>query len=184
MKKLLAVLAGLTILSSVCAFAQEYKFGHVNSQEIIYLMDEMDSARVVIEKYGAELEEIFVSMQNEYQTKLNTYQQMNATWSPAVLQAKEQELSEIGQRLEQYRQNAEQDITQKQNEVLSPIYQKANDAIKKVGEENGFIYIFDTSVGAIPYFNEKMSTDVTVLMKKALNIPLDKQLPTQTMPQI
>lgn len=179
MKRIFTLVIVSLLCSSSAIMAQSLKFGHVNMQETIYLMSEMDSARVVLEKYGKNLEEIFVSMQTEYQTKLNAYQQSQATWSPAVLQAKEQELMEIQQRLQQYQQSAEQDLAQKQNQLLTPIYQKANEAIKKVGKANGFTYIFDISAGNIPYFDEAASTDVTPMLKKELNIPLDKKLPVQ-----
>ena len=87
MKKLV-IIAFIALFSSVSSFAQELKFGHVNMQEIILLMDEMDSAQVVLEKFGKELQETFVSMQNEFQSKVNTYQQMSANWTPAVIDRK------------------------------------------------------------------------------------------------
>jgi outer membrane protein len=77
-------------------------------------MDEMDSAQVVLEKYGRELQETFVSMQNEFQTKVNNYEQMSANWTPAVVQAKTQELESMQQRLQQFQASAQQDLQAKQ----------------------------------------------------------------------
>lgn len=184
MKKSLIAVFLCFIAFSFTSKAQNYKFGHINLQEVIYLMPEMDSAKVVIEKYGKDLQEIFVSMQNEYQTKVNTYQQMQASWSQAILQAKVQEIQGIEQRIQQYQQSAEQELSQKQNQVMAPIFQKANKAIQKVGKANGFTYIFDLSSGTVPYFDETTSVDVSVLLKKELNIPLDKKLPIQGTPQM
>ena len=38
---------------------------------------------------------------------------------------------------------------------MQPILEKANNAIKEVAEENGFIYIFDISRGNPVYFSDK-----------------------------
>ena len=175
MKKLV-IIAFIALFSSVSSFAQELKFGHVNMQEIILLMDEMDSAQVVLEKFGKELQETFVSMQNEFQSKVNTYQQMSANWTPAVMQAKTEELQSMEQRLQQFQASAQQDIQLKQQELLAPVQAKAYEALTNLGQANGFIYIFDISTGSVGYFNEKMRVDVSEMRKNALNIPLDKKM--------
>lgn len=173
----------IVFLSILCSTsfisAQDLKFGHVNLQEIIFLMSEMDSAQVVLEKYGADLQETFVGMQNEFQSKYNNYQQMSPNWAPAVLDAKTKELEEMQTRLQQFQQNAQQDLQSKQQELMAPIYKKANDAVTKVGRANQFIYIFDISSGAISYFDETKSVDVAPMLKKELNIPLDKKIKQQ-----
>ncbi|MBR5610772.1 MAG: OmpH family outer membrane protein [Bacteroidales bacterium] len=178
MKKLLIILF-VALYGSAASFAQELKFGHVNMQEVIFLMDEMDSAQVVLEKYSRELQETFVSMQNEFQTKVNNYEQMSANWTPAVVQAKTQELESMQQRLQQFQASAQQDLQAKQQELLTPIQAKAFEAVETMGKANGFVYIFDISAGSVCFVNDAISVDVTEMLKKALNIPLDKKLKAQ-----
>lgn len=178
MKKLLIILF-VALYGSAVSFAQELKFGHVNMQEVIFLMDEMDSAQVVLEKYSRELQETFVSMQNEFQTKVNNYEQMSANWTPAVVQAKTQELESMQQRLQQFQASAQQDLQAKQQELLTPIQAKAFEAVETMGKANGFVYIFDISAGSVCFVNDAISVDVTEMLKKALNIPLDKKLKAQ-----
>lgn len=173
-KTLLAVIA---LIFTVNSFAQELKFGHVNFQEIVYLMDEMDSARVVLEKYNKDIQSTYDSMMMEFQRLYGEYQQMAMNWSPAVLEAKQKELQDIEVRLQEFQQSAQIDMQNKQQEVLAPIQMKANEAVQKVGRTNGFIYIFDTSMGTIPFVNETLSIDVTSLVKQELKISPDKKLP-------
>lgn len=43
-------LIALSVFATACiASAQTPKFGHINMQEVVFLMDEMDSARVELE---------------------------------------------------------------------------------------------------------------------------------------
>lgn len=178
MKKLFLA---FTILAAVAssASAQSYKFGHLNLQEVIYLTADMDSAIAILDRYQKDLQETMESMQQEYYTKVNNYQQMSANWTQAVLQAKEQEIQELQQRIQTFQQNAQQEMQTKQQELLRPIYTKANEAVTSVGKSGGFTYIFDTSSSSIPYINDAQSVDVTDQVKTALDIPLDKVLRQQ-----
>ena len=65
-----------------------------------------------------------------------------------------------------------------QQELMTPIIKKAAEAIEKVGKEQGFIYIFDLSVGGVA-FKSANSIDVLPLAKQVLGIPADKTVPTQ-----
>ncbi len=175
MKK--SILIVLAFIFASTTFAQELKFGHVNMQEIVYLMDEMDSARVVLEKYNKDIEETYSAMVSEFQRKYTEYQQMAANWSPAVLEAKQKDLQDMEVRLQEFQQSAQMDIQNKQQEIIAPIQMKANEAVQKVGRTNGLVYIFDISMGTIPFVNENLSIDVTSMVKAELNISPSKKLP-------
>jgi hypothetical protein len=42
--------------------------------------------------------------------------------------------------------------------------------VKKIGENEGYIYIVDISTGTISFVNSALSTDITELLKKELGI--------------
>ncbi len=159
-----------------CANAQ--KFAHINSQELVSLMSEMDSARVRLNTYQADLEETFQGMQDEYQTKYTDYQRKVETWAPTVRETKESELQELVNRIQQFQQSAPQDLQQMQQTLLAPVYEKADAAIQRVAKSMGFIYVFDTSNGTITYVDETQSTNLLELLKAELGIPAEKVSPT------
>lgn len=176
MKKVIIIALGV-FASVVMASAQTLKFGHINMQEVMFLMDEMDSARVEMERFNIDMQNTYNAMVDELNTKYRTYQEMQANWTPSVLAAKQQEIQDIQARLQQYEQNAQMDMNNLQQQLMTPIMAKANEAVQKVGKANGLIYVFDISTGAVPYFDPAQSMDITVEVKTELNIPLDKQLP-------
>ena len=73
-------------------------------------------------------------------------------------------------RAQEFQTTSEQDMQKKQQELMAPILQKANDAITAVGQEQGFAYIFDLDSTPLPYVNETTSTDVTAAVKAKLGI--------------
>ena len=43
-------------------------------------------------------------------------------------------------------------------------------AVKKIGENNNYIYIIDLSTGSVSFVNPALSTDITDILKKELGI--------------
>jgi len=165
----------LFVFATSTSFAQTFKFGHINYQELVALMPDRDSATIKMDKYGKQLQQDINDIQTEFQTKYNIYQQKQATWTAVVLEDKSKELQQIQARLEAFQANAQQEYQQMQQLLFTPVYQKANETLIKLGKDNGFTYIFDISTGSIPFFNEAQSTDVMPMAKTMLKIPADKK---------
>lgn len=177
MKNITKFLALVMVLFATQSFAQT-KLGHINMQELVALMPERDSAVTKIENYAKELEETMQGMQQEFQAKYQTYQQKNATWTAAILEAKTKELQEMDQRLQMFNQNAQQEMAQLQQTLFAPVYEKASKAVEKLAADGGFTYVFDLSAGGI-IFKGATSVDLLPDAKKELGIPASKTKPTQ-----
>lgn len=162
-----AVLMALCI--SAGAKAQSLKFGHINSQELLQAMPERDSAEAKLTRFTKTLELQLEELQVEFNKKYQDYLQKRDTYTAAIKEMKEKELTEMQQRAQEFQQVAGQDLQRMQQEVMKPVIDKADAAIKKVGQDNGFIYIFDTSNGSILFQSDK-SIDVMPLVKKELGI--------------
>ena len=50
------------------------------------------------------------------------------------------------------------------------INEKVLAAVKKIGEEGGYVYVVDLSSGVIPFVNSQLSTDVSAQIKKEVGI--------------
>lgn len=141
-------------------------------------MPERDSAVIKLQNYAKELEETMQGMQQEFNTKLQTYQQKNATWTAAILEAKTKELEEMQQRLQMFDQNAQQEMAQLQQSLFAPVFEKANKALETIATAGGYTYVFDLSTGTI-LFKGATSNDLLPEVKKELGIPASKTTPTQ-----
>lgn len=157
-------------LAGQSAMAQNFKFGHINSDELIQSMPEYDSATVKLEKFRKELVNALELMQVELNNKNEAYQKESKTLSDIVRQTKEQELIDMQKRIQDFQANAQTQLQNKQNEVFQPIYLKVDKAIKDVGKENGFFYVFDVAKGALLYFDESKSVNVMSLVKTKLGL--------------
>jgi len=166
----IAVLITVIALAGQSAMAQSFKFGHINSDELIQTMPEYDSATVKLEKYRKELVNALELMSVELNTKNEAYQKESKNLSDIVKQTKEQELIDMNKRIQDFQANAQTQLQNKQTEVFQPIYVKVDKAIKDVGKENGFFYVFDVAKGALLYFDDTKSINVMPLVKTKLGL--------------
>jgi outer membrane protein len=79
-----------------------------------------------------DLEEILGEMQKDYQTKLGELEQLGEEVSELKRNAKISELQNLNERIQGYHANAQQQIQQKYQELLNPLYEKALEAISEV----------------------------------------------------
>jgi len=174
MKRFIGVVA-LTIIVTLAgqsAMAQNLKFGHVNSDELIQALPEFDSANVKLEKFRKELVNALELMSVELNNKNDAYNKESKNLSDIVKQAKEGEIMDIQKRIQEFQTNAQTQLQNKQAELFQPIMAKVDKAIKDVGKENGFMYVFDIAQGkgALLYFDETKSTNIMPLAKAKLGL--------------
>jgi len=169
MKKLMLILCSVSIIGTVTQ-AQNIKLGHVDSHAIIQSMPELEQAQQTLAKYYKELEDAMEGMVREYRSKATDLQGKIETLSPALRKAREEELEDLGRRIESFRQTAQQDVQQKEAELQQPIIEKVNAAIEKVGKDQGFTYIFDATPGSGVLYKSNSATDLTVAVKKELGV--------------
>jgi len=157
-------------LAGQSAMAQSFKFGHINSDELIQTMPEYDSATKKLDNYRKELVNALELMSVELNNKNDAYQKESKNLSDIVKQTKEQELVDMNKRIQDFQANAQTQLQNKQTEVFQPIMARVDKAIKDVGKENGFVYVFDVAKGAVLYFDETKSVNVLPLVKTKLGL--------------
>lgn len=145
------------------------KFAHINGQELLTLMPERDSAEAKLSAYGKDLSEQIEELHVEYNNKLQTYMQRRETFTEAIREAREKELTSLQQRVQEFEQTAQQDFQRMQGELMRPLMEKADVAIKKVAKQEGVMYVFDLSTGGVVYFSDQ-SIDLLPFVKKELGI--------------
>jgi len=168
--KLFAVML-FTVSAVTVTNAQTLKFGHIDLQALVQVMPEKAAAEEEFNKFQGELEEILGEMQQDYNTKLSEFEQMGSDISEIKRNAKVAEIQDIQQRIQNYQVTAQQQIQQKQNELLAPVFEKAENAIEEVAKEKGLIYVFDSGQGnRTILYKSNQSLDILPLVKAKMGI--------------
>lgn len=165
MKKILIAILMMAPMS-LCA----QKFAHFNTADIIPSMKEYTTAMEELQNMQKQYEDDMKLMQDELQKKSEEYQKEQANLLENVRQRREQELNDLYTRLQQSYQDNQAALQKAEAEKMNEIREKVMAAIKKIGEDGGYVYIVDTSSGVIPFVSTTLSTDITEQVKKELGI--------------
>ncbi len=163
-------LFAILVLSALSfhASAQTLKFGHIDSGALIQMMPQTKQADSTLKRFGESLDSQLKAMTGEYQSKLQNYQSKVDSMPDAIRTTKEKELTDLGQRIQDFQQTAQESIQKKKEEIYGPILKKAEDAIKEIAKEKSYSYIFDTSLGSVIYAQE--SDNIMAMVKEKLGI--------------
>lgn len=167
-KKLIFALICLLPLS---VYAQELKFGYVNRAEIFQSMPETTEATKKLDDLSKNYESELLKMQEEYQKKGSEFVAAKDSLPESIKVRRMTEVQDLEQRLQSFYQDSQKDIQKQQQELIIPINEKLSKAVKAVGLEKEFIYIFDISANAgLMYWSLDKCTDVTNLVRTKLNL--------------
>jgi outer membrane protein len=165
MKKILVVIVALIIAAPT--FAQQ-KFGHIDSATLLELMPEKALAEKELEAFAKEFQTALEAMAKEYESKVASFQQTEKDMIPTVRNTKVREISELERRIQEFQTQAQEEIGKKEQDVLTPIIEKARKAIDEVAVEQNYTYIFDNSQGLLLF--AKDSEDVMAAVKAKLGL--------------
>lgn len=167
MKKIALIVACGFLLMGNIAYGQT-KFGHINSAELLQLMPEVKKAETEIQVYAKTFQEQLQAMGKEYEKKIQDFQAGEKTMSDAMKEVKVKEIKDLEARIESTNESAQEKVQKKRQDLLEPIIDKADKAIKSVATEKGYDYIFDTSTGALLHVNP--SDNIMPFVKAKLGI--------------
>ncbi len=165
----LAILIWIFSCSNL-SFAQTQKIGHVNSQKFLDTLSETKQLAEQLAKYEQSLTATGEQMIQKFQENARKYQQDVKAGNLTPLQQKDLESSlEVEQNaIGKYQQSAQESLNKRRQELLAPLLNRIDEAIKAIGKEASYTFIFDSSAGLIFY---PESEDITPLILKKLNAP-------------
>ena len=148
MKQFKTLLFAAALIIGASSFMQaQSKVAHINTQDLIQAMPEMAAAQAEMEKLGKTYEADIKAMATEYQNKMKQYEAEASSKTDEENQKRLVEVQTMQQNIQQYQGTAQQQMQQKELDLLKPITEKAKAAILKVARAQGFQYVLDSTQG-------------------------------------
>ncbi len=167
MKKL--VVLGLIVMGAFAfsgsAVAQT-KIGYINTEELMAAMPESEKASQDLNEYQALLQKQNNDLLKELNEQDSLFVKDSAKLSDAQKTFRRNQLIELYQKVQGFNQKAQEDLQQRQQQLLVPIRQKAMDAIKAVAKESGYAYVLDINAIIVA----PPGDDILALVKKKMGI--------------
>lgn len=168
MKTMIRNIVLLVGFVSLVGTASAQKFAHVSTDSLVQEMALKDSINI---KYAAKQK----NYDNDYQKMVLEAQKMNddlertkkdPTASPAIIGLKQRNLDNFVNTMDQYANDASQELQAYQMELMEPIYAKVREAIEAIAKEKNYTYVIDNQALLV----SPPSDDITSLVRKKLGL--------------
>ena len=151
-------------------FAQS-KFGIVDMQAVITAMPEYTAAQTQLEEASKKIQTEFDKVRQELDKLYADYQAVvdDKNTPQTIKDSRLQQVQAGEAKVNTFSKSAQQDLARLQDQLMAPIQQKFNDAIKAIGKEGNFTFIFPEEPGLLLYTGDTV-VNVTDTVKKKLGI--------------
>ncbi|MFI3288039.1 MAG: OmpH family outer membrane protein [Rikenellaceae bacterium] len=167
MKFLKTLLVLALFVVSTSAMAQQ-KFAVISANEILMKMPELADVQTKLQEVEQGLMADMEAIQKEYSTKFQEFQKNEATYTQTMKEQKQKDLQSLYSRYTSFESVAQQEMQEQQQILMTPIQERLFNAIKEVGDENAFVFIFDKS--SMLYISESQVVDASPLVEAKLGI--------------
>lgn len=148
MKQFKTLLIAVALVLGANSFATaQTKVAHIATQELIEQMPSYKAAMNQLEKLQKTYDTQIKDMVTEAQGTMKRYEAEAQTKTDEENQKRALELQQTQRSIGEYRSTAEQDLRQKEVELLKPVFEKARTTIQKVAREKGYDYVLDSTTG-------------------------------------
>ena len=141
------------------------KLGYLEVDSVLVKLKESPAQVKILEAYQKQLNAAYDFKKLELDTQYKGYQEKEKTMTEEQKKSMSQEIIKMDQELQEFTKDAQQKTSQKQNDLLVPMYEKISKAIGIVAKNNSYTHIADKKnfYFVSPYF------DVTDLVTEEAN---------------
>ena len=149
-KLLLTVSICCLMVFSANAQSANLKIGYTN---VDYILSQLPEAKQIESQLKTHEEQLGAQLQSkmkEFEEKYKSFMETQESLTPVIRNDKQTELQTLQTNIQQFQQEAEKSLQQKQVELLKPAYEKIQTSIDVVAKENGFTHVFSNDAGGVP----------------------------------
>lgn len=141
----------------------------VNSDELLEIIPDKKKASDEVNSLNKKYKDELQLMQNDYNKKYSDFISYQTSMAENIRLRRMQELYELEQHINAFMEVAQEDVLNKEQELIKPLRAKIKEAIYQVGVEGGFVCIYDLANPSILFVTPD-AVDITNLVKIKLGL--------------
>jgi len=118
-----------------------------------------------MEEYNKELTEKSQKLMQAFETDIAALNKIKHKLSEEEIQAETDKIYAKEKELADFQETSQKQLLEKQNALITPILEKLQDAINEIAQNDGYIYVLDTSQGGVVYADNAQDIQQKVLDK-------------------
>jgi outer membrane protein len=151
--RLIGCVIGLTMILPLGVFGQ-LKIGYIDSNRIMQEYEEVRDAQAKLEKETRRLQVEYNTYVERLDSLNREFERQRLLLSNDNIRKKELELQSLYQTTQTFQQTKfgpEGELYRYQAQLMAPVLEKVDAAVKKIGAERSYDYIMDAAGGALVY---------------------------------
>lgn len=183
--KLMVAALTMIALLSFNAQAQQAvpKIGWTDVDYVLNVLPDSKKINNELQIQQQQVRKALEEKQKDLEEKYAAYQKNESTWSEIIRADKQKQLQDMQQNAQEFQQTSQESLQKKQQLLIQPVLAKIDEAIKAVGKENNYTYIFNRDAGQnttpIVLYSGSEENNVTNLVLKKLGVDpaiIEKQM--------
>ena len=142
------------------------KIGYISTDEIMVSMPEAAKVDTALNQFQQSLYQNAQDKQTAFNEAVAKFYKDSVTMNPSLKEVKRTELQKQVQELSGAEQTIQQQMQQKQQELLSPVQKRLLNAIQEVAKENGYAYVLPKEALLVA----PPGDDISALVKRKLGL--------------
>ena len=141
-KFLTMVLMTFAFAAFSLSLSAQNKMGVIGIEEVIQLMPEYKKAAAEMSQFDSALQINYSETLKELNRQDSIFKADSSKMSAAIKTASKEKQRKLFTELQSFEQGYQQQMQQKQEELMAPVAQRANQIIAEVAKANGYTYVF------------------------------------------
>lgn len=135
---------GMFMLGLVAAgqVSAQTKIAYVSVDEVVQLMPDYKKAMAEMSQFDSALQINYAETVRELNRQDSIYKTDSTKWSNAIRTANKEKMKKLLIDLQGFEGSYQQQMQQRQEELMTPVAQKATAMIQEVAKANGYTYVF------------------------------------------
>ena len=163
------------ILTSMCIFlslqAQEnatFRFGYLSYETALKSMSDYANVQQKLADLRQQFQDETLRVEDEFNRKYEEFLEGQREFPQSILKKRQMELQELLDKNIAFKENSRKELEQAEQDLMAPLKIRLIEVLDKMGRENGYAFIIDTDVKALPFINPAMGYDLNQQVQDAL----------------
>jgi len=163
------------ILTSMCIFlslqAQEnvtFRFGYLSYEAALKSMPDYAVVQQKLADLRQQYQDETLRVEDEFNRKYEEFLEGQREFPKTILQKRQTELQELLDKNIQFKENSRKELEKAEQDLMAPLKIRLIETLGNIGRQNGYAFIIDTDVKALPFINPAMGIDLNQQVQDAL----------------
>ena len=163
------------ILTSMCIFlslqAQEnatFRFGYLSYEAALKSMPDYTIVQQKLSDLRQQYQDETLRVEDEFNRKYEEFLEGQREFPQSILKKRQMELQELLDKNIAFKENSRKELEKAEQDLMAPLKIRLIEVLDKMGRENGYAFIIDTDVKALPFINPAMGYDLNQQVQDAL----------------